>query len=577
MATILVVDDYATNRQVLTALLGYGGHRLLEAGDGLEALERVRAEKPDLVISDILMPTMDGIEFVQHLHADPGLAQTPVIFYTATYRLHEAHALAQLCGVSRVLSKHSEPAEILRVVNAALGPKGAPVPAPASSPPEGNHKSPALASDHSPNSLATLRALERQVVTLTEAGLEVTTHLEPRYEFSDKLAASLTTLQGLSLRMTTLIEAGLELTAQRDPLRLLETLCRAAQDIVGGKYVAVGILDEEQPTLRHFVARGIDPETQARLGAPAPRAGLLGRVLAERRPLRLSNLRGDLQPLGLPVTHPPIESFLGVPIEAPAQVYGWLYLANTLGAAEFSLDDEQLATTLSTQMALAYENLKLYETIQQHAAELRLEVLERQRAEAALREKNEEVAVMSQQLWHVAKLATMGELTASIAHELNNPLATVSLWVESLLRQVPADDPNRQALHVMEQEVERMGALVANLLQSSRQSTLQLSTVDVCEEVEKSLELIQYHLRKYGITVVREFVPKAPTLQADRQHLRQLFLNLLTNASDAMPQGGTLTVRAAAGLLEGGAATAVIEFADTGMGVAPEEEVTSLV
>src|SRR5206468_8311233 len=324
MATILVVDDHATNRQVLTALLGYGGHRLLEASDGLEALELVRAEQPDLVISDILMPTMDGIELVQHLHADPVLGPTPVIFYTATYRLHEARALAQLCGVSRVLSKPSEPAEILRVVNAALGPKGAPVPFPASSPPEGSPESPDLASNHSASSLATLQAIERQIVTLTEAGLEVTTQLEPLYQFSNKLAASLTTLQGLSLRMTTLIEAGLELTAQRDPLRLLETLCRAAQDIVGGKYVAVGILDEEQPTLRHFVARGIDPETQARLGVPVPRAGLLGQVLAERCPLRLSALGGDPQSVGLPGAHPPVESFLGVPIVSPTQVYGWL-------------------------------------------------------------------------------------------------------------------------------------------------------------------------------------------------------------------------------------------------------------
>ena len=116
-----------------------------------------------------------------------------------------------------------------------------------------------------------------------------------------------------------------------------------------------------------------------------------------------------------------------------------------------------------------------------------------------------------------------------------------------------------------------MSRLVTNLLQSSRQSALQLSTVDVCEEIEKSLELIQYHLRKYGIAVVREFVAEVPTLQADRQHLQQVFLNLFTNASDAMPQGGTLTVRASAGLLKGGTATVVIEFADTGMGVASED------
>src|SRR5690349_971307 len=98
MATILVVDDRPTNRQFLITLLGYGGHRLLEAENGALALEIVRDQHPDLVITDLLMPTMDGFEFVQHLRADPELAKTSVIFYTATYRAHEARILANACG-----------------------------------------------------------------------------------------------------------------------------------------------------------------------------------------------------------------------------------------------------------------------------------------------------------------------------------------------------------------------------------------------------------------------------------------------------------------------------------------------
>ena len=77
MATILIVDDRPSNRQFLTTLLGYGGHRLLEAGDGAAALGLVRADRPDLIITDILMPTMDGYEFVQHVRADPDVAPTP--------------------------------------------------------------------------------------------------------------------------------------------------------------------------------------------------------------------------------------------------------------------------------------------------------------------------------------------------------------------------------------------------------------------------------------------------------------------------------------------------------------------
>src|SRR5712691_6990866 len=121
MAAILIVDDRPTNRQFLLTLLGYGGHRLLEAANGAEALERVRTEHPDLVITDILMPTMDGYEFVRHLRADPDLAPMPVIFYTATYSEPQAKALAETCGVHIVLPKPCEPERILAAVNEALG------------------------------------------------------------------------------------------------------------------------------------------------------------------------------------------------------------------------------------------------------------------------------------------------------------------------------------------------------------------------------------------------------------------------------------------------------------------------
>ena len=83
MATILIVDDLAANREVLVRLLRYQGHRLVEAADGAEGLAAVRAERPDLVITDVLMPVMDGYELVRKLRLDPVTARIPVLFYTA--------------------------------------------------------------------------------------------------------------------------------------------------------------------------------------------------------------------------------------------------------------------------------------------------------------------------------------------------------------------------------------------------------------------------------------------------------------------------------------------------------------
>lgn len=194
-----------------------------------------------------------------------------------------------------------------------------------------------------------------------------------------------------------------------------------------------------------------------------------------------------------------------------------------------------------------------------------------EKALAELQTKTHELASMTEQLWQAAKLATMGELAASVAHELNNPLATLALHAESLLDRLTGDDPKRRAVLVIEQEVERMANLVANLLLFSRRSHQQTSTVDLGEELNNSLEFVSYHLRSHQVTVVTEIENSLPNVHADRQQLRQLFLNLLTNSSDAMPEGGTLTLRARALNMEGGTTALQIEFSDTGIGIKPQD------
>ncbi len=121
---------------------------------------------------------------------------------------------------------------------------------------------------------------------------------------------------------------------------------------------------------------------------------------------------------------------------------------------------------------------------------------QREQALAELQAKTEELRATTQQLWQAAKLAGVGELAASIAHELNNPLGTVSLRVEGVLAKTPVDDPRRKPLEIIEHEIERMAGLVANLLQFSRAGREQVSTVDVCEEITKTVDLIEHHLRK---------------------------------------------------------------------------------
>jgi len=135
-----VVDDDTANRQFLTTLLGYQGYQLLEASSGGEALVIARTEHPDLIISDVLMPAMDGYEFVRQLRAGDAARQIRVIFYTATYYEREARMLAESGGVARVLTKPSDPEVIVDAVRDVLGLNGTAKSIPVTAEYERDHK-----------------------------------------------------------------------------------------------------------------------------------------------------------------------------------------------------------------------------------------------------------------------------------------------------------------------------------------------------------------------------------------------------------------------------------------------------
>ncbi|TWI70119.1 PAS domain S-box-containing protein/diguanylate cyclase (GGDEF)-like protein [Pseudoduganella lurida] len=366
IATILIVDDHVLNRQFLMTLLGYSGHHLIEAASGIEALQLMERDRPDLIISDILMPNMDGYEFVARVRENPATTNVPIIFYTATYREREAVAVAQACGVRWVLPKPSDPDVIMATVHEALGmDEGASLPAFAEPLPNDSQL------DGIGHQMASyLDEVESSTQGITEmANLDVADgETERLHSMTQRLSNSLTSLQAVSLRLTALIELGIDLGAEREPQALVDIGCRVAQNICVAKYACIGVLEEESGAVGWFSQCGA--AEPAGVVCSAPEGGVLREMMDSGRAVRRGSLPGDPRHLGLPEQHPPVHSFLGVPIASAERVHGWLYLADKLGDDGFSEVDERIAVTVAAQIAVAYENLQLYDEIRRNHAQL---------------------------------------------------------------------------------------------------------------------------------------------------------------------------------------------------------------
>jgi diguanylate cyclase (GGDEF)-like protein/PAS domain S-box-containing protein len=383
IATILIVDDHVLNRQFLMTLLGFSGHRLMEAASGIEGLKLMERDRPDLIISDILMPNMDGYEFVARVRENPDTANVPIIFYTATYREREAVAVAQACGVRWVLPKPSDPDVILETVHEALGGLAA-------ERREVPHLGEAPPGDGALDGIGHTLAEYLDEVESTSQGLsELARHESPDGEeerlrsMTQRLSNSLSSLQAVSLRLTALIELGIDLSAEREPQALVDIGCRVAQNISVAKYACIGVLDDEGKVLSWFSHCGTSEPASALCGEPD--AGVLKEIMATRGPVRRGALPGHPSHLGLPDQHPPVHSFLGVPIASASRVHGWLYLADKLGDEHFSEVDERIAVTVASQIAVSYENLQLYDEVRRNHAQLQQDLDARSRLTEDLR------------------------------------------------------------------------------------------------------------------------------------------------------------------------------------------------
>jgi len=171
-------------------------------------------------------------------------------------------------------------------------------------------------------------------------------------------------------RIRRLLQVGRELVAEHDTEAVLERVLSEAREMTGARYAALGVLDESRLELERFLTLGIDDATHRAIGDLPRGRGVLGVLIQDPRPLRLAEVGDHPHSFGFPVGHPPMHSFLGVPIVIRGEAWGNLYLAEKEDGDEFTEDDEDAAVALAQWAATAIENARLYERAELRSAEL---------------------------------------------------------------------------------------------------------------------------------------------------------------------------------------------------------------
>lgn len=236
-----------------------------------------------------------------------------------------------------------------------------------------------------------------------------------------------------------LVSSGMLLAGELSLDRVLQLIVDIAREIVGSSYAALAVLQGGE--VEKFVTSGIDAEARARIGTPPRGLGVLGLLVRDARAIRVADIGNHPAAVGFPKHHPPMTSFLGVPVMARGSVYGNLYLADKIGAPEFTEEDEIVTVTLAAQAAVAVENARL---LQEERRRTEVEMaLKEARSRAALRDEALRRAIAAQE-------AERERLSRELHDETGQLLTSVVLGLGAL-EVLDAAEPMRERIAALRQ------------------------------------------------------------------------------------------------------------------------------
>ncbi|MDQ3133657.1 MAG: response regulator, partial [Acidobacteriota bacterium] len=516
---ILMVDDNPANLLSLEAILQAPDRNLVRAASGNDALRYLLDCDVSVILLDVNMPGLDGLETAALIRNRERSRDIPIIFLTADRDGRRHVAKGYSLGAVDYILKPIEP-DILRSKVAVFV-----------------------------ELFRRREEVKRQAELLREQNIE---------------------LENANLqRLGRLVELGQELAAERDPSRVLEKFCHTARSIVGAEQCCIAVIEGEQLCEFSHHSRGgpRPPETCAESQLPQVPQEIIDRLMSERRPLRLDRGRATTDGEHQSFQSLAVASFLGAPIFLSEQVFGWMCLIDKFDADEFSDADERLVGTLATQVAVAYENARLYAEAQRHARELRQEVAERKQAE----EERARLLVLERAARAEAEAANRAkdEFLATISHELRTPLTAILGWIHLIRSDKLDDSMTGRAFETIERNARAQSQLIDDLLDVSRIITgklrIDLRPVDLAQIVESAADTIRptIEAKQLRLDTVIE-VPRC-LVNGDSDRLQQIAWNLFSNAVKFTSEGGQISIR-----LSCHPAHVRLEVRDTGQGISPE-------
>jgi len=501
MSRLIVVDDNEQNRYMLESLLRGHGYETITAADGTEALNEARQYPPDLIITDILMPGMDGYTLCREWRKDESLREIPLVFYTATYTDLKDEEFSLSLGAARFIIKPQEPDALLLMIEEVLAERkeggGAEVPA----------LDVAEMVYLKKYNEALIRKLEDKLVQLESANESLTREVRERRNAEEALRQS-----ERELRIRTRI-ADVFLTVPDE--RIFTAVLDILLEVMESESGFFGFINADGALVVSSAEGSFRILRQGDGGTGVFRCDTWGdliwaRSMRETRTLFSNSPSQD----GLD-GNVPVERCLCTPLMDRKEVIGLFYVADK--ASDYTEQDVRLLETLGRAVAPIL-SARLSRDREQE---------ERERLESQLRQ--------------ALKMEAIGRLAGGVAHDFNNILQAMMISSSMLIKNAPENDEMQEYAEDILNCVERAAALTGHLLAFSRSQTLQMADLNLNEVIRGVMKMIR---RIIGEDVEVRLIegPNLDAIHADRGQMEQILLNFCVNSRDAMPEGGTLII-----------------------------------